>query len=69
MLKKETLGPNFELAEWDDAITTVRQGDYYRVLFRPEAEIKERKLPKTVLDHEKTQSISEKKVTNQDALL
>jgi len=60
-------GPNFELAEWDDAITTVRQGDYYRVLFRPEAEIKERKLPQTVLDHEQSQSISQKKVTNQDA--
>ena len=45
-------GPNFELGEWQDAISTVRSGDYYRVLFRPEAEITERKGSKTAIEKE-----------------
>lgn len=46
-------GPNFELAEWADAIETVRAGDYYRVLFRPETEVKERTAAKTAFLHDK----------------
>ena len=53
-------GPNFELAEWQAAIESVRQNQYYRffinfknifqpkkyrVLFRPEAEIQQRTVP------------------------
>ena len=58
------------MAEWEDAITTVRQGDYYRVLFRPEAQVKDRKLPKTLLDHEKTQPQPPKtEVNSEDEVL
>lgn len=46
-------GPNFELTEWEDAINTVRTGDYYRVIFRPEAEVKARKPSVTALNLEK----------------
>jgi len=50
-------GPNFDLHEWESAFSTVRAGDYYRSLFRPLAEIKERTASATALALEKEMSL------------
>ncbi|CBY21619.1 unnamed protein product [Oikopleura dioica] len=50
-------GPNFDLHEWESAFSTVRAGEYYRSLFRPLSEIKERTASATALALEKEMSL------------